>query len=307
VENTCGADEQCAQVQSADGSCPTASEAGVDALCEEGILDDDPGAGGAATGGSGPTDTIVCCYAVEQVALGRPFLVEGRPTVAQHSVVAESAAARQAIGEAWVEDALMEHASVAAFARFAMELMALSAPLDLVESAHAAMGDELAHTRTCVAMAARYGVTVTFGPLLGGSLELTDADVGDVVMRAVLEGCVGETVAAMIAVEAGATAVDPHARAALEGIARDEARHAELAWRFVRWAVTRSPSLVPVVERAFEQAASSRASFAEAAPEHEVASRDAGRLSAHTRAQIAERTQREVIAPCRKALLQLLA
>jgi hypothetical protein len=304
VEDVCGVDESCLQVDSVDGTCPTASDAGVSAVCEEGLLDE-PAVGGSAAGGGGAENTIVCCYAVEQLALGRPFLVDGRPTVASHRVTGSSAAARRAIGQAWVEDALMEHASVAAFARFAMELMALSAPLDLVESAHAAMGDELAHTRICVEMAERHGVTVSFGALPGGSIQLSDVDLTDVVVRAVVEGCVGETIAAMIATEAAATAQDQGARLALRRIAQDEARHAELAWRFVRWAVCRSPELASVVEQAFDAAAVGQGASASSTCEHEAAMREAGRLSARVRAGIARRTLREVIAPCRAALAEL--
>src|SRR5436190_13763000 len=54
----------------------------------------------------------------------------------------------------------------------------------------------------------------------------------------VREGCIGETVAALEAREALARASDPAVRAVLARIARDEARHAELAWRTVAWALS---------------------------------------------------------------------
>jgi len=55
------------------------------------------------------------------------------------------------------------------------------------------------------------------------------------VRRVIREGCVGETVAAVEAGEAGASAADPVVRSILEAIASDEATHAELAWRTVRF------------------------------------------------------------------------
>ncbi|HVY48495.1 MAG TPA: ferritin-like domain-containing protein, partial [Minicystis sp.] len=51
------------------------------------------------------------------------------------------------------------------------------------------------------------------------------------------EGCVGETVSAIVAAEQLAAATDPAVRAVLTEIAADEARHAELAWRAVAWAL----------------------------------------------------------------------
>lgn len=47
----------------------------------------------------------------------------------------------------------------------------------------------------------------------------------------------GETLAALLAVERLAGATDPAVRSTLEAIARDEARHAALAYRFVAWAI----------------------------------------------------------------------
>jgi hypothetical protein len=47
----------------------------------------------------------------------------------------------------------MEHASVAAFARFTLDLLALGAPADLVQSAQQALGDEIAHAELCFGLA----------------------------------------------------------------------------------------------------------------------------------------------------------
>jgi hypothetical protein len=57
-----------------------------------------------------------------------------------------------------------------------------------------------------------------------------------VAAAAVREGCIGETVAALVAEEARDAAEDPAARAALTVIAADEAEHAAMAWRLVAWA-----------------------------------------------------------------------
>jgi urease accessory protein UreF len=50
-----------------------------------------------------------------------------------------------------------------------------------------------------------------------------------------VEGCVNETFGAAVAVVQSMTASDMRVRAAMRRIARDELRHAELAWRVARW------------------------------------------------------------------------
>jgi hypothetical protein len=54
----------------------------------------------------------------------------------------------------------------------------------------------------------------------------------------VQEGCVNETVAALDAESRSEATSDPAVRAVLRRISDDEAAHAELAWRFVHWALT---------------------------------------------------------------------
>src|SRR5262249_20121002 len=100
---------------------------------------------------------------------GRPFLVEetartataiGRDDWALSSAPALaglSARERERLAGEWVEDGLMEHASVAAIARFVLQLLALGAPASLVSAAQQAMADEILHARLCFGLAAGYG------------------------------------------------------------------------------------------------------------------------------------------------------
>jgi hypothetical protein len=62
------------------------------------------------------------------------------------------------------------------------------------------------------------------------------------VTLAFLEGCVGESVAAVQAGVAAELSSDPEARQLLRRIAADEARHAELAWSYVAWASRTDPT-----------------------------------------------------------------
>jgi len=131
----------------------------------------------------------------------------------------------------------MEHASIAAFARFSLQLLSLGAPPELVEACTQALADETAHTKLCFGIASAYaGRAIGPGPLdVSKSLNVTS--LGDIVDLVIAEGCFGETAAALEALDAASTASDPVIIAAYTRIAADELRHAELAFRFVRWAL----------------------------------------------------------------------
>lgn len=188
------------------------------------------------------------------VACGRPFLVQDEARTAPVTADAAWSSSpgllprvehltnreRAALAEHWTRMGQMEHASIAAFARFQLQLLALGAPPELVEACTRALADETAHTRLCFELASAYaGRALGPGPLdVTGSLAVSALDeVVDLVLR---EGCFGETGAALEAREAAESAADPVIAAAYTQIAADEQRHAELAFRFVRWALGRS-------------------------------------------------------------------
>jgi len=211
-----------------------------------------------------PTGRRVCEYG----ACGRPFLVETRPRLAP--VVSSGAwlapdagspllnhlslTERAALAEHWTKMGQMEHASIAAFARFSLQLLALGAPPELVDACTQALADETAHTLLCFGIASAYaGRAIGPGPLdVSRSLEVTS--LVDIVDLVIAEGCFGETSAALEALEAADTAADPVIVAAYTQIAADEQRHAELAFRFVRWALERQTE--GVAERVAEAIAS---------------------------------------------------
>jgi rubrerythrin len=184
-------------------------------------------------------------------AIGRPFLVEGSERLASPLRssdwrgltpsglrVAELGGALPArLAREWTRVALMEHASIAAFARFTLQLLSLGAPPELIERATAAMADETKHAKACFALASSYaGEPVGPGPL---SVErsLDEMSLVEIVLTTVREGCVGETVAAIEAREASEHATDPQVRELLRTISEDETRHAELAFSFLKWAL----------------------------------------------------------------------
>lgn len=260
----------------------------------------------------------LCCYTwCDMACCGRPMVVGGAARSAE--MVASSswvtapaqtaggldASTRAALAAAWREDGRMEHASVASFARFTMELLALGAPPELVADAQRAALDEVDHARLCLDLAASLD-GATAGP---GALDFTGALDGlcaeKSVRDAIVEGCVGETLAALVAQAQLAKATAPEARRALARIAADEERHAGLAWRFVAWAVTTRPALLAVAERAFADALGrSPSAVAEVAIGVDAqAWRAWGRLDAAEHATAVREALAEVVGPCARALL----
>jgi hypothetical protein len=254
-----------------------------------------------------------------QCAIGRPFLVAGNERLAGVIARADWSAAdispqldhlstteRAALAAHWTQTAQMEHASVAAFARFVLQLLSRGAPPDLIHAAQDAMRDETEHARLCFALAGAYaGSAIGPAPLsLDGALE--DQDARGILVGTILEGCIGETVAAIEAAEAAAHAVDPAVAAVLSRIAADETRHAELAWRYLAWALaTGDEDLRDVARRTFAQARAAAGSFDPASQPTEDSARwlSLGRTTDEVRARLRREAMDRVIAPCAARLL----
>jgi hypothetical protein len=108
------------------------------------------------------------------------------------------------------------------------------------------------------------------------------------------------TVAAAIAGIAASRCANPTLRAALEQIAEDELRHAALAWQTVRWALAQPGG---AAARARLAALVATAVASTTSPDEDPALAAVGRLSLHEEAIVTAEVWREVIAPCRAALL----
>jgi hypothetical protein len=307
------------------GDCPTDPDAIIFALDTEACLD----AGGGLdvepfVVDSGPTRNAEnqCCYVVEfQFCIngGRPYLVAEQPRVAgprrEHrwtgaerasspDLAGLTADERSALAGAWTAEALLEHASVASFARFSLALLAAGAPAGLVEAAHHAALDEVRHAELCFALASAYaGESVGPGPFPVGERVEVSASLVDLAVSTVREGCVGESVAAVVAAEQLAVARDPAVRAALTRIVADEARHAELAWRTVAWALEAGGDDVhEAVTEAFRAALAARP--LPATKSSRLALEAHGRLDPATTESVAAAALAGVVAPAARALLQ---
>ena len=212
------------------------------------------------TGDPQPSDEYDrCCYEVtyksrpgEACVIGRP-LMEGEEQVTARAALGRDGGwgadskplsgaelpslERAAVANHWSRAALGEHASVASFAHFAMDLLAHGAPPHLLKAALDAGADEVEHARACFALASRYhGTDLSPGPL--PTNPRPPATLEEMVRALIQEGCVGETLAVMQAVEQLKRSTDEDVRKTLTRIIEDEQRHAELAWATLEWALS---------------------------------------------------------------------
>jgi len=277
---------------------------------------EEPPAGGLGCAGD------ECCYVLGGgCPVGRPFLVAGEARTAR-SVSREDwqspllpdvshldPATRRALADAYRKDGLSEHASVASFARFVLECLALGAPAELVSDAQAALRDEIEHAQLSFGLASAYA-----GEALGpAALDVSDClparlDRHESALRAIREGCIAETVSAALLRRASDAATDPTVKAVLARVADDERRHAVLAWRFVRWLIGQEGESLAVAAAGEFARAPRYVGFGATT---ELAG-DAQALRAHgylpieERRSIAEQTLRQVVLPCARALGELV-
>ena len=262
---------------------------------------------------------------------GRPFLVGQTARTAQarthsawvanldsahdlsHLELPADSRLRAALTAYFTRSGLLEHASIAAFARFTLQLVSLGAPAELVQAACDAQRDEAQHAVLCFAVASRYAGR----PLSPGALSaqgvLDDWSPESVLRTTFREGCIGETRAALEAAHAAQNCADPVLKAVLERIAADEARHAELAWRTVRWLLDQHRELIPVLEEEFllaqhqHQHQHQQQPEPLAAPNAPAANERFTLLDPTTVANLHQVAQREVIAPCARVLIRGVA
>jgi len=186
---------------------------------------------------------------------GRPLRVHGRPRLSRRArgtgwhddarpgLERMTAWTRVRLGERWLAAARAEHASVPAFRQLGNQLGAAGAPASLVLRCELAAADEIRHARRCFALARAYaGIDWT-----AGELPRSDAaavDLPALAVESLIDGCLGEGIAADLARAGAGRAADPVIAESLEMIANDEAVHAELAWDVVAFCLGRGDGRV---------------------------------------------------------------
>jgi len=209
---------------------------------------------------------------------------------------------RRAVVAGWLQVAQDEHASIASFSRFNLELLALGAPADLLARSTRALGDEVRHAQLGFTIASSFAdAAYAPGPLaVAGALHRSD-DAEAVLVAAILEGCINETVCAVQLQRMLPRIADPGLRSALTGVVDDELRHAELSWAFVRWLLEARPELLPAAELAFAGTAS-RPMPAEGPLDEAIAAH--GLVPPAEGHRIAKDVMDTVVGPCAEALLE---
>jgi hypothetical protein len=136
------------------------------------------------------------------------------------------------VGAYFASIAHLEAASVHAFATLARELTQHGAPAPLVRGAQRSMRDEVRHAELTRRLAARHGGAAPRPRVERHAVRSLEA----VATENAVEGCVRETFGALVGAWQAQFAGDPVVRRVLCSIARDEARHASLAWAVDGWA-----------------------------------------------------------------------
>jgi hypothetical protein len=176
-------------------------------------------------------------------------MISATPSATARIIDVDSALGHR-VATAWRENAKTEHASVSAFARLTLDLMALGAPPDLLVESQKDALDEIAHARLCLALAATIDgehespapfPAVRYVPALtvGRSMALTT-----LAITSLVDGVLHEGVSARVIAKLARVAEAPEIRNVLSTLAADEGRHAAHAWNVVDWCVREGGEVV---------------------------------------------------------------
>jgi hypothetical protein len=177
---------------------------------------------GSSSSTTGEPTVPVHCEWVDQRCIGR-----------RHAALrSDGRVATEDPFAAWLARAAhAEAASVFAFLALHDELAAHGAPQDLRDRTIAAARDELAHARTMARIARHHGASVATPRFA----RIASRDLEAIAIENAIEGCVRETWNALEATLQARDAEDPELRSAMQRIAIDETRHAELALDLAAW------------------------------------------------------------------------
>lgn len=148
---------------------------------------------------------------------------------------------RRALARQWRENGRTEHASVAAFARLGLDLVALGAPPALVAAANRDALDEIRHAELCFALARELdGSAEGPGPFPEAARARTLSSTralafAELAVDSMIDGALHEGVSARIVARLTKRCADPAIRSVLKEIAADEGRHARHGWDVALW------------------------------------------------------------------------
>jgi hypothetical protein len=149
--------------------------------------------------------------------------------------IARRARTTSPLGAWFARAAYLEAASVYAFRDLERSLATLGAPRRLRSAARTAANDETRHATVTRRLARRFGASPATPRVIGAPPPALE----ELLIDNAVEGCVGETYGALVAMWQAARAGDPEIAREMHAIATDEIRHAELSWAFLRWGTHR--------------------------------------------------------------------
>lgn len=210
----------------------------------------------------------------------------------------------------WRSVTQLEHSSVASFARFALQMMSLGAPAELLAEIQLAAADEVKHAQS----AAEVLSALSGAPLSPGVLSIVDMSLETsrvaLIESLILEACVGETLGVAEITEALRYCNQELVQAHLQQVLEDETRHAGLAWSSLLWLIESAPHdershLICVTQEMFRRAADDLGLTAHTVPVHvtpNLALNSWGVLSPSQTQAIRARAYHTVLLPCLREL-----
>ncbi len=148
---------------------------------------------------------------------------------------------RSELAQAWRENGQTEHASVAAFARLTLDLMALGAPPDLIAASNQDALDEIRHAELCFSLARGIdGLEKSPAPFPEAARARTlsrfrKLALAELAVDSLIDGALHEGVSARVAAQLAKKCESPQIKAVLKQIAAEEGRHAAHGWDVVEW------------------------------------------------------------------------
>jgi len=176
---------------------------------------------------------------------GRPCTIDGRRVHVALGKPLPPAYEARALSEYWRRAAELERASVVAFQRLSLSLAALGAPRELLDECLRAADDEVRHSELARARAEQSSERhLEFDEHARWLSPGATPGFAELARESLVDGCIGEGVAARVLDAAAGEAADPLLARELTEVAADEARHAELAWGLLAWCLERDRAAV---------------------------------------------------------------
>ncbi|NBW81549.1 ferritin-like domain-containing protein [bacterium] len=187
---------------------------------------------------------------------GRPFRINGTPIVSKVSNSSEWSTcdvktcsdldheSRRALEAVWLDNASKEHASVPAFSKLSLQLIALAAPPELIAKVFTAAGREITHAKLCFSIAASVSgkpwCPAEMPQILRGNNKFDSLE--SLILECFVDGCLMEALSAAHAQASARLAEEADVKSVFSVIAEDEKFHAELSWAILEFLLTKVSS-----------------------------------------------------------------